>query len=160
MPGKGLPWKVRQAFRQPTMWTILTTFAWLWKGLSELILEGTGLRETIWIDGQCDDGLESHTWNNSNSLWLWLSAQVSCPHLHNPCRTRERIEWGIGMTKDHRVRGVRHWRFSNSRAAYPAVTCHRSRQIKDTSRTLKFSGQKKLRSYQTRSRNTLENTEA
>ena len=30
--------------------------------------QGTGLRETIWIDGQYDDGLESHTWNNSNSL--------------------------------------------------------------------------------------------
>ena len=38
--------KVRQAFRQPTMWM---------KGPSELILEGTGMRETIWIDGQYDE---------------------------------------------------------------------------------------------------------
>ena len=38
--------RVRQAFRQPTVWM---------KGPSELILEGTGMRETIWIDGQYDE---------------------------------------------------------------------------------------------------------
>ena len=38
LTAEGLPLKVRQALRQPTMWM---------KGPSELILEGTGMRETI-----------------------------------------------------------------------------------------------------------------